>query len=146
MFLKCSLFCMFLLFSFSRNLYSQDIFQAFIIDGKDTFTMWQTFVTYPFDELRITSQDAEMSVSTCMSKGYFPTWRIENDSLFLIELTDEGNTDSINNVNLAIQFKERFINKHIFAKEITYQIQAKSYKSDYSDSSYLLTLRSQKIR
>jgi hypothetical protein len=117
----------FLVIGFIPKVIGIPLFQAFLINGKDTLTMWQTFVPDPVYDLKITSEEGTMSFASCMSRGYFPTWQIENDSIFLIKLIDESNRDSIKTVDLQAAFKERCINGRVFGREISYQIEAYHY-------------------
>jgi hypothetical protein len=138
----------FLVLGFMPKAIGIPLFQAFLINGKDTLTMWQTFVPDPVYDLKITSEEGKMYHSSCMSKGYLPTWKIENDSIFLIKLVDESDRDSIKIVDLKTAFKERCINGRVFGKEISYQIEALRYienmGSDYG-TQYCFTIKDGKI-
>lgn len=149
-FKKKIIFCSFLLVSMAK-INSQVLFQAYLITDKDTLTMWTTFVTDPlFKDIKITSDKKQMSLSTCMSGGYMPIWKIENDSIFLIKLIDSSDRDSTQIIDLQKTFKDRYVNGRIFAKEINYQIEASylwgnHYDESNSDSQVCFTLKNGKV-
>ena len=122
--IKKIVFCSFLIFYSYLPSFSQVLYQALLLNDKDTLTMWQTFVTPPYSKLQITSNDSEMSLSTCFSSGFFSVWKIKNDSIFLIELADESDHVHSNNIDLKKAFQDRLIRDGVFANEITYQIEA----------------------
>lgn len=111
------------------------MFQAYLINEKDTLTMWQKFLEFNF---KITSVDTNMEVKTCFGGSFLPTWKIENDSLFLIKILKDrsfDDADSVRLVDLKEVFRERCINGRVFAKEINYQINAEYYDNNsFNDS------------
>lgn len=104
---------------------SQVSYQATLLHGKDTLTMWEKFLDYNYN---ITSAKGDMELSTCFGYSFSPTWQIENDSLFLIQIrTDRGyeDNDTAKYVDLKKQFKDRCINNRVFGKEINFQIETR---------------------
>lgn len=136
---------------FVSKMYSQVLFQAYLITDEDTLTMWTTFINDALlREIKITSDRREMSHSTCLSGGYKPTWKIENDSIFLIELIDDTDRDSLQIIDLQKAFKENYINGRVFGKGINYQIEASylwgnHYDESNSDIQVCFTIKNGKI-
>jgi hypothetical protein len=124
----------FLVLGFMPKVIGQVQYQGLLIVRKDTFELQNTFITDDSLNLKITSKKEEMSRAWCMGGSYSPTWMIENDSIFLIELLDEKDMrKEPKAIDMAKLFKERYINGRIFAKELNYQIAA-YYRTPYSDS------------
>lgn len=122
-----------------QTISSQVLYQAILLHEKDTLTMWEKFLDYSYN---ITSIKGDMELSTCFGYSFSPTWRIENDSLFLIEIrTDRGyeDNDKAKYVDLKKQFKDKCINNRIFGKEVNFQIEARHNLSEsfpVNDSAY----------
>ncbi|MBL7814554.1 MAG: hypothetical protein JNL70_06080 [Saprospiraceae bacterium] len=117
--------------------YSQVLFQALLINGKDTLIMPEKLLDY---SLKMTSIFEDMEFKTCLGGSFLPTWQIENDSLFLIEILLDRNhfaedRDSLGLLDLQKEFKERCVNGRVFGKEINYQIAAHHY-TEYGFSDY----------
>lgn len=123
--LKKALFITILFLIEIQNISSQVLYQATLLHGKDTLTMWEKFLDYSYN---ITSIKGDMELSTCFGHSFSPTWQIENDSLFLIQIrTDRGyeDNDTAKYVDLKKQFKDRCINNRVFGKEINFQIETR---------------------
>jgi hypothetical protein len=107
----------FLIFGFIPQVDSQVLYQALLFTSEDTLTMWDTFIKDAAKSPEMTSEREEMSLSSCMFGGYFPTWKIENDSIFLVKLIDQRDRDSTVTVDLKIAFRERCINERVFERK-----------------------------
>ena len=148
--LKKSFICLLFVVLNFLSVSSQVLYQAFLFNGNDTLTMWRTFITTPYSNstLEITSNDEDMSFATCFSGEYFPIWRIENDSMFLIQLIDNTDRNKTITVDLKTQFKDRCINNRVFAFQLSYQIEANIYSNNrelFRESIYCFTIKNGKV-
>jgi hypothetical protein len=145
----------FLAFGIMPKAISQPWVQAFLITGEDTLTMGRTFITDTLEIPEITSNREKMSMWGCTCGSFFPTWKIENDSLFLIKLRDENDMRKEGfDIDLKKTFKERYVDGRVFGKEINYQIEAERFRnqSEYSsnidsfyDNHICFTIRNGKV-
>jgi len=87
----------------------------YYIIGKDTFNvqhypLYSFFEKYPNSALEAKIRNDSI-FAFCAVRGYIATWKIENDSLFLVNIGVEGNIDDI----LRRTFANNYKNGKVFA-------------------------------
>jgi hypothetical protein len=108
--------------------------------GISTFPLNTLIETYPLIKKKLFHYSDTICESTDCWRGYIGTWKIENDSLFLIKLTN-GCENHIFNLNKVFS-KRKTQNKRIFANWYTGEIKTMfNYKkvSDGKTEEYIPT-------
>jgi len=121
-----------LIFNAFVALSSPQIGDLYII-GNDTFSidsypLFEYFEKFPNSELEIfLKRDNFRAIS--LNRGYIATWKIENDSIFLIDINIKNKE-----VILKKTFNENYKNNKVFAFWISYNIYVPNGKLIWMDS------------
>jgi hypothetical protein len=130
--------------------------QAYLVIDSATYGIGNKFMTYKH---KITSNENKMGITNCWTLGGgTPTFKIENDSIFLTKLLinirfDQPDESAYIYADLTKEFKGRCVNGRVFAKEINSEIlasRANLFKTDslgayYSENLVFLTIKHGKV-